>query len=819
MSQISSSGSGGGTGTITSITFNNGLTSTPNPITTIGTAGLIVTNLITDGTVYWDGTTLHSVALGTSGQVLQSQGAAMPPIFANAASTSITLTGDVGSSTGTSFTISGGTTGLTETFTGSTLNLGGTLNIAHGGTNATSFAVTDGTIYYDGTRLVTTATGTSNFVLTSNGVGVAPTYQAVSASGAVTSVSGGNNITITGTATAPIVNVSGTTNHSVLLGNVTGSINSLANGTTGTVLHAVTGANDPIWSAVSLTADVSGILPIANGGTNASSFAVTDGTAYFDGTRLVTTATGTANQVLTSNGAGVAPTYQAVSASGAVTSVNAGANTSITGTATAPIVNVAGTTNHAVQVGTGSTGLTQISVGATNTVLLGNTGADPSFGAVPNAALVNSSITLSNGNNITVTGSPVSLGGTASFNLTGTTTNAVQIGNAGGSLTSIAIGTTGQVLTGVTAGAPVFAAPAASSISITGDTGGALTGAAFTIFSNLATINAGETVSFSGSGTTLTFNVTDGSSSTVIGKGAGKAGSTGAGGNTALGSVALASQTSAAACTVIGNFAGNKITTGNNNTAVGDTALQNITTHTDNTAIGHQAYSSGDNNQNTVVGSQAMKNGSFSNVAIGYQAMTSLGSSGNQNVAIGSTAGSAYVGSESNNIIIGNAVTGTAAETATTRIGVFATQTKCFIAGIQGVATSNPLPVVINSATGQLGTTTTGVTATWSTITVNQTAAVANGYFCNKAGTLALALPATSAVGDIIEVVNINTATGTSFTQAASQQIFFGNTSTTLGATGTLTSTSIGDTMKLVCRTANLTWQVLGNPIGNWTVV
>lgn len=116
-------------------------------------------------------------------------------------------------------------------------------------------------------------------------------------------------------------------------------------------------------------------------------------------------------------------------------------------------------TNHSVLVGAGTSAITQLSVGATNTVLLGNTGADPSFGTVPNAALTNSSITLSNGNNITVTGSPVSLGGTASFNLTGTTTNAVQIGNAGGSLTSLGIGTNGQILLGATAGPPTWVTP------------------------------------------------------------------------------------------------------------------------------------------------------------------------------------------------------------------------------------------------------------------------------------------------------------------------------------------------------------------------
>lgn len=96
-------------------------------------------------------------------------------------SSSITITGDSGGGlTGNSFTFTGGTTGLTFAGAGTTETLGGTLAIANGGTNATSFATTDGTVYYDGTRLVTTATGTSGQVLTSNGAGVAPTYQTFS---------------------------------------------------------------------------------------------------------------------------------------------------------------------------------------------------------------------------------------------------------------------------------------------------------------------------------------------------------------------------------------------------------------------------------------------------------------------------------------------------------------------------------------------------------------------------------------------------------------------------------------------------------------
>ena len=59
------------------------------------------------------------------------------------------------------------------------------VEISKGGTNATAMANTYGVNYYDGTRLVTTAVGTATHVLTSNGAGVAPTFQA-NANGDVT---------------------------------------------------------------------------------------------------------------------------------------------------------------------------------------------------------------------------------------------------------------------------------------------------------------------------------------------------------------------------------------------------------------------------------------------------------------------------------------------------------------------------------------------------------------------------------------------------------------------------------------------------------
>jgi len=62
-------------------------------------------------------------------------------------------------------------------------------------------------------------------------------------------------------------------------------------------------------------------------------------------------------------------------------------------------------------------------------------------------------ITLAGGNNITTTGAA----NTITFDVTGTTNNAVQVGNAGGSLTSLGVGTNGQVLLGATGADPAFA--------------------------------------------------------------------------------------------------------------------------------------------------------------------------------------------------------------------------------------------------------------------------------------------------------------------------------------------------------------------------
>ncbi len=197
---------------------------------------------------------------------------------------------------------------------------------------------------------------------------------------------------------------------------------------------------------------------------------------------------------------------------------------------------------------------------------------------------------------------------------------------------------------------------------------------------NLITDNS--TVLFVAAGDTITqdFGLTNlllGSDGSLI---------AGATNNVGLGVDALAGLTSGMNNTGIGSTALNIVTVGSRNTAVGQSSLSFITTQNDNTAIGNNALS-------FCIGSN--------NTALGAGAAASI-LTGSNNIIIGKDAGSTLVGAEANNIYLGNV--GVAAESATTRIGTNATQTRSFMAGVSGVAPVGPNQMVIINSSGQLGT-------------------------------------------------------------------------------------------------------------------
>ena len=197
------------------------------------------------------------------------------------------------------------TSGTLTNCTGLPLSTGvtGTLGISSGGTGQTTASAafdalnpmtTIGDMIYEGTGPTATrlAIGTSGQILTVSG-GI-PSWQNAPASG-VTTISFGSTGLTPSTATSGAVTVAGTL--------------AIANGGTGST--STTYCN--------LTSNVTGTLPVANGGTGRAShtaFAVICGGTTTTGAQQSIASVGTAGQVLTSNGAGALPTFQAAGGGG-----------------------------------------------------------------------------------------------------------------------------------------------------------------------------------------------------------------------------------------------------------------------------------------------------------------------------------------------------------------------------------------------------------------------------------------------------------------------------------------------------------------------
>lgn len=124
---------------------------------------------------------------------------------------------------------------------------------------------------------------------------------------------------------------------------------------------------------------------------------------------------------------------------------------------------------------------------------------------------------------------------------------------------------------------------------------------------------------------------------------------------------------------------------------------------------------------------------------------------------------------------------------------------------------------IITNGAGSITINTTGGGLTWQLIGANQALASNNGYICTAGAVLSLSLPATSEVGDIIEIA-LDGSTGWTITQGAGQQIRIDALETTAGAGGSISSINQGDTIKLVCSVQNLRWIRLCG-VGNLNVI
>jgi len=516
---------------------------------------------------------IGSVAHGTSGQILKTNGAGANPSWINVPSSSISITGNSGGAlTGAAFTFTGGTTGLTFSGAGSTETLGGTLVLANGGTSA-SLTASNGGIFYStaSAGAILSGTSTANQMLQS-GASTTPAWS-TSTWPATTTI---NQLLYSSAANT----VGGVTagNYGVLISSSAGVPSWLANGTTGQILTATT-SGTPSWEAISSSGGVT--------------------TLHSQDGNNVTPTTGTIN----------------ISGGNSLTTTGTSGPNTIT-------ISLAGRTQYNVQTGGSSNSLNNVAPGATSGVPLISQGSSsqPIFGT----ALVAG-------------------GGTGATTLT---SHGVLLGNTTSAITATAAGTTGQVLTGVTGSAPTFQSPAASSISITGDSGGALTGAAFTIYTNNASTNCGSSVLFSGSGSTLTFNVTDSSSNTLVGATSGNGSLTGHD-NTSIGANTLLHLTSGIQNAGLGSGALKACTSGGNNIAQGQGSLQLLTTGSYNTCIGGatgQNYTSSES----------------SNIQIGYNTLGTVSESNVLRIGAGTGTGNGQLNVAYISGITGIAVTGAA---------------------------------------------------------------------------------------------------------------------------------------------------------------
>jgi hypothetical protein len=125
--------------------------------------------------------------------------------------------------------------------------------------------------------------------------------------------------------------------------------------------------------------------------------------------------------------------------------------------------------------------------------------------------------------------------------------------------------------------------------------------------------------------------------------------------------------------------------------------------------------------------------------------------------------------------------------------------------------------ISIVNAGGSITISSSSGAASWTVVSGTTQAMVINaGYISNNAGLVTLTLPATAAVGSIIQMQGLG-AGGWQIAQNASQLIHIGSSVTTTGTSGFLASTNQYDSLTLVCVIANTTWAVLGGPQGNIT--
>lgn len=355
-------------------------------------------------------------------------------------------------------------------------------------------------------------------------------------SGPIVSVAGtANQITAITTGGAVVLSLTGPyvassfPAHTVLLGEGTSSIATTAVGTTGQVLTGVTGS-DPIWAA-----------PAGSG--------------------TVTSVSGTTNQIAVATGT----TTPVISLVGPYTPSTYALHGILYGNATSSIL-ATSAVNNGVLITSASGVPSLLADGTTGMVLTATTGAPPSWASPATSGTVTSVSGTANQVAIaTGTTTPViSLIGP--YTPSTYTAHGVLIGEGTSSIGVTAVGTTGQVLTGVTGSDPVWASPAtAGTVTSTSGTANQIdvatgtTTPALTLSSTLiapGSIGSTTTITAGTGITSTTGAITATNGNLVLGTAGNKilstsVGTVAAAGANSFGSVTLVSGTATVATTAV----------------------------------------------------------------------------------------------------------------------------------------------------------------------------------------------------------------------------------------------------------------------------